>query len=56
MRVVQLPWAAPLSRRPEDRWAAAGAVIGMAVLMLVVLLVTDWLGETDVHSFVQTVQ
>lgn len=36
--------------------SAAGAIIGAAVLILLVLLVTDLLGVTNVYSFVQPVQ
>ena len=35
--------------------SAAGAIIGAAVLILVVLLVTDLLGVTNVYSFVQPI-
>lgn len=36
--------------------SAAGAIIGAAVLILVVLLITDILGVTNVYSFVQPVR
>lgn len=36
--------------------SAAGAIIGAAVLILLVLLITDLLGVTNVYSFVRPIQ